>query len=169
MAWSTPTPGMTAPDENRRLSDRAGLYPDKLPPFQLAPGPSPVMTLRPVCAGIEQGCGCWQVSRETKGSNWNLVVVCIRVVHASTAPLTLPRADDESRFASGPPDASSPVSPCHSRAALVIATLGRPDASPRFRSSPGSLAAHDELVNGRRARPQRTWLRHAELVVGHSR
>jgi len=32
------------------------------------------MTLRPVCAGIEQGCGRWQVSRETKGSNWNLVV-----------------------------------------------------------------------------------------------
>ena len=71
---STPTPGMTALDENRRVSDRAGPYPDKRPPFQLAPRPSPVMTLTPVCAGIEQGCGRWQVSRETKGSNWNLVV-----------------------------------------------------------------------------------------------
>lgn len=68
------TPGMTAPDENRRVSDRAGPYPDKRLPFQLAPGPSLVMTLTPVCAGIEQGCGRWQVSRETKGSNWNLVV-----------------------------------------------------------------------------------------------
>ena len=47
------TPGMTAPDENRRVSDRAGPYPDKRPPFQLAPGPSPVMKPMHVCAGNE--------------------------------------------------------------------------------------------------------------------
>jgi len=103
--------------------------------------------------------------REANGTWW-WVAVCIRVVPASISPLATPRADDESRFASGPPDASSPVSPCNSCAALIIATLGRPAASPRFRSSPGSLAAHDELVNGRRVRPQWTWLRHANWSLG---
>ena len=53
LAGSTPTPGMTAPDENRRVSDRAGPYPDKRPPFQLASGPSPVMKPMHVCAGNE--------------------------------------------------------------------------------------------------------------------
>jgi len=48
-----PTPGMTAPDENRWVSDRAGPYPDKRPPFQLASGPSPVMKPMHVCAGNE--------------------------------------------------------------------------------------------------------------------
>lgn len=79
------------------------------PPSQLALGPSPAMKLTPVCAGIELGRSQQQVSRETHGRSigsrlW--VAECIPCVAASTLPVALPHADDESRFVSCSSDAT---------------------------------------------------------------
>lgn len=81
------------------------------------------------------------------------MVCCIRVVHASTAPLALPRAAVR---ADSRPALLTPPLLCR----LVVAA--RPSSSQRWadrlrhRTSgpPRALsAAHDELVNGRDASP----------------
>ena len=105
------------------------------PPSQLAPGPSPAMKLTPVCAGIELGRSQQQVSRETNGrSIGSRSRAPVRILRgsASTSLVALPHVDDESRFVPCSSDVLSPASPRSSRAARLIAALGRPDALPRF-------------------------------------